>query len=618
MQTVLVRAAVSAAALVAAAAGAHAAFPQGVSSGDVTRSSAVLWARSTVAGPVTFEWSTDPLFGVISGSGVVTVTDTQVPAKLLANALTPGTQYFYRVTDADGSASGRFRTIQPAESRRGLRFGVSGDWRGELSPYPAVKNVPARDLDFFIKLGDTIYADYPSPAVPLTQCVTLNDFQTKHAEVYSTRFGLAAWPDLHASTPIYSMIDDHEVTNDFSGGAPISSDPRFGSGAGLINTSTLFQTGLQAFAQYNAINEETWNTPLNPVTDGQRRLYRSRQFGVDAAFHMADARSFRDQEIPDVSNPLDPTQVQNFLIAAFTPGRTMLGRPQLDALKADLLAARDAGVTWQFVIIGEPTQNLGVLNAGDRYEGYAAERTELLRFIRDNDVRNVVFVAADIHSSLVNNLTYQLGPGQPQITTRAFEITTGPVAFDAPFGPTVAGLAALLGVPGALPLNVYLALPAAQKEAYIQGLVNAQITPLGYDPLGLQGSPIRATLLTGGYTATNSFGWTEFEISPVTRELVVTVWGIPNYNEAAVNANPAGIAAQNPTLISRFRVTPVPLASCPGDANGDGSVNMLDLSAVIGTFGQTGPALIGDANLDGVINFADLALVLANLGINCN
>ncbi len=44
----------------------------------------------------------------------------------------------------------------------------------------------------------------------------------------------------------------------------------------------------------------------------------------------------------------------------------------------------------------EPIQNLGVLIAEDRFEGYAAERTQILKFINDQHIDNVVFVTADI------------------------------------------------------------------------------------------------------------------------------------------------------------------------------------------------------------------------------
>jgi len=75
------------------------------------------------------------------------------------------------------------------------------------------------------------------------------------------------------------------------------------------------------------------------------------------------------------------------------------------------------------------------------------ERTELLQFINENNIENVVFVAADIHGNKVaNNLTYQEVPFSPQISTaKLLEVTTGSVALDAPFGPTVIDLATDLG-----------------------------------------------------------------------------------------------------------------------------------------------------------------------------
>ena len=50
----------------------------------------------------------------------------------------------------------------------------------------------------------------------------------------------------------------------------------------------------------------------------------------------------------------------------------------------------------------------------------------------------------------------------------------------------------------------------------------------------------------------------------------------------------------------------------PGDANGDGSVNLADLNPVLANFGQSTGA--GDVTGDGVVNLADLNLVLAELG----
>ena len=141
-----------------------------------------------------------------------------------------------------------------------------------------------------------------------------------------------------------------------------------------------------------------------------------------------DARSFRDAAL-EQPDPEDPEAIAEFLTASLTEDRTLLGEPQLEDLKQDLVAAEESGITWKFVMAPEPIQNFGPeIFPADRGEGYAKERTEILSFIEENDISNVVFVAADIHGTTVNNLTYQEEPGGEQIATSAFEITTGGVA----------------------------------------------------------------------------------------------------------------------------------------------------------------------------------------------
>ena len=56
---------------------------------------------------------------------------------------------------------------------------------------------------------------------------------------------------------------------------------------------------------------------------------------------------------------------------------------------------------------------------------------------------------------------------------------------------------------------------------------------------------------------------------------------------------------------------------CPGDTNGDNTVDFSDLNIVIFQFNQVGPSLIGDLNDDGVVDFTDLNLVLSNYNQSC-
>lgn len=208
---------------------------------------------------------------------------------------------------------------------------------------------------------------------------------------------------------------------------------------------------------------------------------------------------------------------------------------------------------------------MGVVAASDRFEGYAAERTKLLNYIRQHKIDNVVFVSADIHGTLVNDLSYQVAPFATQIPTDAWEISTGSVAFNMPFGQTVAALAAQLGLLTPQEKAFYDSLPVANdpddlpndKDDFIKGLVNTQLSSLGYNALGLQGSRVSATLLEGDYVAAHTFGWTEFQIDKLTREMVVTTYGIQNYSEQELQASPGDVTARRPEIVSQFMVNPV-------------------------------------------------------------
>ena len=531
-------------------------LPNKVAAGDVTDTSAVLWARTPAAGDVTFEYSTDVGFGTIDGSQIVAVSDPMAPAKAAITGLSPGTQYYYRAKDSLGRTSrGSFRTAQPAAaSAAGLRFGVSGDWRGDLAPFPAISNAAGRDLDFFVALGDTIYADFPSPDLMQPQALTIDDYRIKHNEVYSLRMGRNTLADLRASTAFLATIDDHEVTNDFAGGASPPTDPVFaGCLTNWINECALYADGMQAFQEYNPLEDLYYGLTGDPRTQNKRKLYRSLRYGTDAAVFLLDARSFRDEELVP-ANPTDPVDIGRFLAESFDPARTMLGAEQLADLQADLLQAQTDGVAWKFVMVPEPIQNFGVVAAEDRFEGYAAERTAILQFIDNSGITGVVFIAADVHGTIVNNITYQTSPIGAQIPLDAFEITTGAVAFSPPFGPTVAGLALTIGLISQTEYDAYLLLSRDQQDAFIRTAMDGLLLLQGYDLIGLAGSGINAALLQGDYVSVHTYGWTEFEIDPSTMALTVTTYGIDWYSEADLAANPGGVLSRTPQIVSQFVV----------------------------------------------------------------
>jgi phosphodiesterase/alkaline phosphatase D-like protein len=573
------------------ASGQMSTLPNGVASGDVTQTSAVMWAHSTALGEVTFEYSTFEDFGIIDGHETVVVVDTNQPMKVEISGLIPATQYYYRVTDAQNEAAvGQFRTPWDIGISAGLRFGASGDWQ-QAPPFPSLKNVPERDLDFFIKLGDSIYADSETPALEgVVQARTLEDFHIKHNENLSSRFGLNVMALLNASTPILATIDDHEIVDNFAGGAvpgqsPDAPDvyplepPLFTDAVDFVNETQVYQDAMQAFQEYHPIRSELWDTPNDVLTHGKPKFYRKATYGSDATVLVLDARSFRDAPLPAVANPFDANEVETFLAGTFTTDRTMLGPVQVECLKNDLFDSQQDGITWKFVVIPEPIQNFGIIGAEDRFEGYAAERTELLKFIHDNIIENVVFIAADFHGTIVNNLAYQellTGAAGDAVVVEsmpisAFEVVTGPVAFfDALLGPSTVNLAASAGVLTPFLKALYNRLPVApdtdsivnDKDDFLKSLINTQLEVLDYDPIGLNENNagaeglIDAELLQGDYLACHTFGWAEFEITPETQELLVTVYGVDAHSETDLLVDPNGVINRFPRVVSQFMVHP--------------------------------------------------------------
>ncbi|MGD8500534.1 MAG: alkaline phosphatase D family protein [Phycisphaerales bacterium] len=637
--------------VLSSASGQTSTLPNGVASGDTRQTSTVLWARSTVLGNVTFEYSAFADFRVVDGYETAAVVDVNQPVKTEIGGLIPATQYYYRVTDAQNStATGQFRTPSAMGTRAGLRFGASGDWQ-QPPPFPSLKNAPTHDLDFFIKLGDSIYADSETPSLPgIFQARVLEEFRIKHDENLSSRFGSHVMATLNASTSILATIDDHEIVDNFAGGAapghsPDAWDvhpwepPLFTDAVDFVNETQAYKDAIQAFQEYHPIRSEFWNTPEDARTHGKPKFYRKAAYGSDAAVFLLDMRSFRDAPLPAIVDPFDSDEVAAFLASTFSTGRTIVGRAQMEALKNDLFEAQHNGIMWKFVVVPEPIQNFGTINAEDRFEGYAAERTELLKFIRDNAIDNVVFISGDFHGTIVNNLAYQeLLPagaeGSPVVESTpisAFEVVTGPVAFfDSLLGPSTVNLAADSGALSPFLKAVYDGLPVApdtdsavnDKDDFLKSLIDTQLEALDYDPVGLNKNLggaeglIDAELREGDYLACHTFGWAEFEIDPGTQDLLVTVYGVDAHSEADLLADPNGVVSRTPRVVSQFIVHPK--STKVGDLDRDDDVDFRDF-AIFASFwlaesGQPGWNAAVDIAYpqDGVVDTLDLGVFLQN------
>jgi len=162
---------------------------------------------------------------------------------------------------------------------------------------------------------------------------------------------------------------------------------------------------------------------------------------------------------------LDPAPPPGCLEAIDDPTRTFLGPVQKQLFKDALLAST---ASFKFVVNELPIQQFWALPY-DRWEGYAAEREEILNFIRDNAIDNVVFLATDIHANLVNDVFIDVLEDSQTI---AQEFVTGPIARST-FGENVAevigdeGLAAFQAVL----LNAIFGVECQALQDFSYGLV---------------------------------------------------------------------------------------------------------------------------------------------------
>ena len=412
----------AAAVLVAAAVSADAATPgfrYGVAAGEITATSAILWTRAPGSGDVKVRVSQRRS---VANSRLATAQATpthDLTVSITVRGLRPGSRYFYDF--AQGSARSRrgtFVTAPGSTTSANVRFAVSGD--ADATPGKdgepgfntfQVSAAMANEANAFnINLGDTIYSDSEVAGAPVARTVS------EKWGKYKLGLALRAVQKLRSSASLYSHWDDHEFVNDFSraehGGA-------------------IYAAGVKAFTDYAPV--------AKPSANG---LYRTFRWGKNLELFFLDERSFRSAKAARACGgdlaPTAPQAVRNAfsslapglkssvapacLAAINDPSRTMLGTRQYVAFTKAIKAST---ATWKVIVNEVPIQQFYALPY-DRWEGYAAERERLLRFLQAN-VRNVVFLTTDTHANLVNEVRYKT-LGAALEGTGIWEVVTGPVA----------------------------------------------------------------------------------------------------------------------------------------------------------------------------------------------
>ncbi|MCM2576802.1 alkaline phosphatase D family protein [Streptomyces meridianus] len=407
-------------------------FRHGIASGDPLPDAVLLWTRVTPtdeaapgsgAGPtvdVGWEVATDSGFRNVTRSGTTPAgPQTDHTVKVDASGLDAGTTYWYRFTcQGETSAAARTRTAPAASgSPTGLRFGVvsCANYMGGF--FSAYRHLAARtDLDAVLHLGDYLYeygdGEYgPGPGIgrghdPSGEMVTLSDYRRRHAQ-YKQDPDLQA---LHAVAPFIVTWDDHESANDaWSGGAENHTPGAEGDWTSRI-----------------AAARRAWGEWMPVREPDARRLYRRFAFGGLADLSLLDLRTYRSKQVG-----------QTELGDVDDPARSITGDDQMRWLKDNLATTK---ARWRLVgnpvmiapvvfpplpdSIGRPLADVtgllppeGVPYNVDQWDGYTADRRELLSHLHDNGIDNTVFLTGDIHSSWAADVPLDAGtyPASPSV-----------------------------------------------------------------------------------------------------------------------------------------------------------------------------------------------------------
>lgn len=255
----------------------------GYTSGEVTSDSAIVWLRAAPGSRVAVQYGKDPALADCDSTPEFAVRDqADSTAQTILRDLDPNSTYYYRaqVKGRRPGPTARFKTAPRPDEAARVSFCFSGDTRETYKPFSVMDAVRAQQPDFFLHLGDTIYADRAGAAR------LLPEFWAKYR---GNRHDAALQRCFH-DTSFYVVWDDHEVANDYLPGHPLA------------------PIGRQAFLDY-------W--PIRRFAGEPQRIYRSFRWGQAMELFLLDTRQYRD-----------PAKA------------TMLGRQQKEWLFDNLAAAK--------------------------------------------------------------------------------------------------------------------------------------------------------------------------------------------------------------------------------------------------------------------------------------
>ncbi|MBP9150878.1 MAG: alkaline phosphatase D family protein [Flavobacteriales bacterium] len=384
----------------------------------VNENSARLFVRTSSAASITVNVSSNVGMSNPTAFASATVAEKDTVATVNLTGLNADTEYFYQVVVNGGATS----TVQSFKSfplpgtvsNFHFDFGSCQDFEGNPPiNEDVVERISADNPRFFLQCGDWGYPDNTDDFPNDTNFFPINYQNVINS--YHRRYSSLQMQELMSHVPIDYVFDDHDYVNDNASRTTASF---------YWEGNPLTEVTFNPIARTNIIKGYADFFPHYDLVDTSEGIHHSIRYGNVEIF-MCDNRSAKSGTLNSL--------VENNGVYTFDPptsGHTMLGDDQLQWLLDGL---QNSTATWKFVMTGvlfnkgyrdfiadisgnqvlQQYLNIPGYGTGksllalavDTWSGYPDEQDAIIDFCAQNNVKNVVWLSSDSHTSAIDDGT---------------------------------------------------------------------------------------------------------------------------------------------------------------------------------------------------------------------
>jgi phosphodiesterase/alkaline phosphatase D-like protein len=406
--------------------------------GGVTSNSARFWVRTSVPSFINIEVSEDQNFtSSILGSEKETTSERGNSNIIDVSGLNSSTRYFYRVISGDeiiDDSDRSFWTFPAEGSRSDFSFAFGScqqSGRKDSSDSKSVfDEIVKHDLKFFLQLGDWGYPD-TTDDFPENNNFFTTDYSLIQ-ESYRTKYDKDYPMDqLLRKMAVDYVYDDHDYMNNNSSALTSSFYVPFRPNDYSDDFYKL-EIGNPPGARENSIRGYKENLPGYELENESRGIYHSFKYG-NAEFFMLDLRSQKSSAL----NPFIKNVITDNWEFIPPEGHSILGREETvgegeSQLSWLLNGLKNSTAEWKFIIssvafnIGQraaltsalllqdvviniegappgATAIAAAFELADGWTGFQEDADNLLNFIAENDIKNVIMLSGDTHNAALDD-----------------------------------------------------------------------------------------------------------------------------------------------------------------------------------------------------------------------